>query len=60
MTFKWENRDRKLNKKRDLKEMNSAHRIVDAEDEIKRERERRIAKANKLKSEIEALFGKPE
>ncbi len=58
MTFKWENRDRKLNKKRDLKEMNSAHRIVDAEDEIKRERERRIAKANKLKSEIEALFGK--
>tara|TARA_Y100000034_G_C6790129_1_gene353715 strand:+ start:237 stop:416 length:180 start_codon:yes stop_codon:yes gene_type:complete len=58
VTFKWENRDRKLNKKRDLKEMNSAHRIVDAEDEIKRERERRIAKANKLKSEIEALFGK--
>ena len=58
MTFKWENRDRKLNKKRDLKEMNSAHRILDAEDEIKRERERRIAKANKLKSEIEALFGK--
>ena len=58
MTFKWENRDRKLNKKRDLKEMNSAHRILDAEDEVKRERERRIAKANKLKSEIEALFGK--
>ena len=58
MPFKWENRDRKLNKKRDLKEMNSAHRILDAEDEIKRERERRIAKANKLKSEIEALFGK--
>lgn len=58
MTFKWENRDRKLNKKRDLKEMNSAHRVLDAEDEVKRERERRIAKANKLKSEIEALFGK--
>ncbi len=60
MTFKWENRDRKLTKKRDLKEMNSAHRIIDAEGEVKRERERRIAKANKLKSEIEALFGKPE
>ncbi len=57
MTFKWENRDRKLEKKRDLKEMNSAHRIVDEEEEAKRERERRIAKANKLKSEIEALFG---
>ena len=60
MTFKWENRDRKLTKKRDLKEMNSAHRIIDAEGEVKRERERSIAKANKLKSEIEALFGKPE
>ena len=57
MTFKWENRDRKLGKKRDLKEMNSAHRTVDEEEEAKRERERRIAKANKLKSEIEALFG---
>ena len=59
MTYidKWENRDRKLNKKRDLKEMNTAHKVVDAEGEVKRERERRIAKANKLKSEIEALFG---
>ena len=57
MTFKWENRDRKLEKKRSLKEMNSAHKIIDAEEEVKRERERRIAKANKLKSEIEALFG---
>jgi hypothetical protein len=57
VTFKWENRDRKLEKKRDLKAMNSAHRIFDEEEEIKRERERKIAKANKLKSEIEALFG---
>jgi hypothetical protein len=57
VTFKWENRDRKLEKKRSLKEMNSAHKIIDAEEEVKRERERRIAKANKLKSEIEALFG---
>ena len=57
MTFKWENRDRKLEKKRALKAMNSAHRILDEEEEIKRERERKIAKANKLKSEIEALFG---
>jgi len=57
VTFKWENRDRKLEKKRDLKAMNSAHRILDEEEEIKRERERKIAKANKLKSEIEALFG---
>lgn len=59
MTYKdkWENRDRKLTKKRNLKEMNAAHKIVDTEEELKRERERRIAKANKLKSEIEALFG---
>tara|TARA_R110002110_G_scaffold205798_1_gene417956 strand:+ start:88 stop:267 length:180 start_codon:yes stop_codon:yes gene_type:complete len=54
---KWENRDRKLIKKRDLKEMNAAPRIVDTEEEMKRERERRIAKAKQLKSEIEALFG---
>jgi hypothetical protein len=54
---KWENRDRKLIKKRDLKEMNAAPRIVDTEEEVKRERERRIAKAKQLKSEIEALFG---
>ena len=59
MTYKdkWENRDRKLIKKRDLKEMNAAPRIVDTEEEVKRERERRIAKAKQLKSEIEALFG---
>ena len=59
MTYKdkWENRDRKLIKKRDLKEMNAAPRIVDTEEEMKRERERRIAKAKQLKSEIEALFG---
>lgn len=57
MTSKWENRDRKLTKKRDLKEMNSAHKNIDAEGEIKRERERRNAIANKLKSEIEELFG---
>ena len=36
MTFKWENRDRKLSKKRDLKEMNSAHRVFDAEEEAKK------------------------
>jgi len=57
VTSKWENRDRKLTKKRDLKEMNSAHKNIDAEGEIKRERERRNAIANKLKSEIEELFG---
>ena len=60
MTAKWENSDRKLTKNRNLKEMNSAHKNIDAEDEVKRERERRIAKANKLKSEIEALFGQPK
>jgi len=38
--------------------MNSAHRIIDVEEEEKRERERRITKANKLKAEIEAFFGK--
>jgi len=60
VTTRWENRDRKLTKKRDLKEMNSAHRVIDTEGEEKRERERRITKANKLKSEIEAIFGQPQ
>ena len=58
MTFKWENRDRKLSKKRDLKEMNSAHRVFDAEEEAKKEQERRVTKANKLKSEIAEVFVK--
>lgn len=57
MTFKWENRDRKLGKKRDLKEMNVAHRIIDSEDEAKKEKAKKLAKANKLKLEIEELFG---
>lgn len=57
MTFKWQNRDRKLTKKRNLKEMNAAHKLFDIEEETKKERERKIAKANKLKSEIEELFG---
>ena len=57
MTLKWENRDRKLEKKRDLKEMNSAYKTIDEEGEVKRERERKIAKANKLKLEIEEFFG---
>ena len=57
MTFKWQNRDRKLTKKRNLKEMNAAHKIFDVEEETKKELERKIAKANKLKSEIEELFG---
>ena len=39
VTSKWENRDRKLGKKRDLKEMNAAHRVVDTDEEAKRERE---------------------
>ncbi len=38
--------------------MNSAHRVFDAEEEAKKERERRVTKANKLKLEIEELFGK--
>lgn len=59
VTSKWENRDRKLGKKRDLKEMNAAHKVIDSDEEAKRERERREAKANKLKSEIEELFGQP-
>ncbi len=57
MSAKWENRDRKLVKKRTLKEMNSAHKIYDSDEAEKREKERRKAKANKLKSEIEELFG---
>ncbi len=57
VNFKWENRDRKLGKKRDLKEMNSAYKILDPEEEAKKERERRETKANKLKLEIEELFG---
>tara|TARA_R110000824_G_C15018400_1_gene658127 strand:- start:608 stop:781 length:174 start_codon:yes stop_codon:yes gene_type:complete len=57
VTFKWQNRDRKLTKKRNLKEMNAAHKLFDIEEETKKERERKIAKANKLKAEIEELFG---
>ena len=57
MTYKWENRDRKITKKRSLKEMNAAHRMYDSDEAEKREKERRKAKANKLKSEIEELFG---
>tara|TARA_R110002020_G_scaffold467952_1_gene691868 strand:- start:454 stop:627 length:174 start_codon:yes stop_codon:yes gene_type:complete len=57
VTFKWQNRDRKLTKKQNLKEMNAAHKLFDIEEETKKERERKIAKANKLKSEIEELFG---
>tara|TARA_R110002167_G_scaffold73912_1_gene207061 strand:- start:2085 stop:2288 length:204 start_codon:yes stop_codon:yes gene_type:complete len=56
VTSKWENRDRKLTRKRSLKEMNVAHKHVDSEAEAKKEREKKIAKANKLKSEIEELF----
>jgi hypothetical protein len=57
VTFKCENRDRKLTKKRNLKEMNVAHRIIDSEVEIKKEKAKKLAKANKLKLEIEELFG---
>ena len=57
MASRWENRDRKLIKKRTLKEMNSAHKMYDSDEAEKREKERRISKANKLKSEIEELFG---
>lgn len=60
MTFKWETRDRKLTKKRSLKEMNDAHRTVDLEYEAKREKERKLSKANKLKLEIEELFDESE
>ena len=56
MTFKWEQRDRKLTKKRSLKEMNVAHKQIDSEDEAKKEREKKLAKASKLKLEIEELF----
>ena len=37
--------------------MNAAHKLFDIEEETKKERERKIAKANKLKAEIEELFG---
>mgnify|MGYP003151708816 CR=1 FL=1 len=57
MTFKWENRDRKLTKKRNLKEMNGAYRIIDSDIEEKKEKAKKLAKANKLKLEIEELFG---
>ena len=57
MASRWENRDRKLIKKRTLKELNSAHKMYDSDEAEKREKERRISKANKLKSEIEELFG---
>ena len=57
MTFKWENRDRKLTKKRTLKEMNVVHKFIDSEIEAKKEKEKKLAKANKLKLEIEELFG---
>ena len=57
MTFKWENRDRKLTKKRNLKEMNIIHKFIDSETEAKKEKEKKLAKANKLKLEIEELFG---
>ena len=56
MTSKWENRDRKLTKKQTLREMNTAHRLVDSEVEIKKEKAKKLAKANKLKLEIEELF----
>jgi hypothetical protein len=56
VTFKWEQRDRKLTKKRSLKEMNVAHKQIDSEDEAKKEREKKLAKASKLKLEIEELF----
>jgi len=57
VTFKWENRDRKLTKKRHLKEMNVIHKFIDSESEAKKEKEKKLAKANKLKLEIEELFG---
>tara|TARA_R110002020_G_scaffold118041_1_gene269950 strand:- start:1006 stop:1179 length:174 start_codon:yes stop_codon:yes gene_type:complete len=57
VTFKWENRDRKLTKKRTLKEMNVVHKFIDSEIEAKKEKEKKLAKANKLKLEIEELFG---
>tara|TARA_Y100000310_G_scaffold208849_1_gene209433 strand:+ start:235 stop:408 length:174 start_codon:yes stop_codon:yes gene_type:complete len=57
VTFKWENRDRKLTKKRNLKEMNGAYRIIDSDIEEKKEKAKKLAKANKLKLEIEELFG---
>ena len=56
MTYKWENRDRKITRKRSLKEMNVAHRPIDLEDEAKKEKAKKLAKANKLKLEIEELF----
>jgi hypothetical protein len=56
VTYKWENRDRKITRKRSLKEMNVAHRPIDSEDEAKKEKAKKLAKANKLKLEIEELF----
>ena len=56
MTFRWKNRDRKLTKKQTLREMNTAHRLVDSEVELKKEKAKKLAKANKLKLEIEELF----
>jgi|TARA_R110000787_G_scaffold168303_1_gene281169 hypothetical protein len=40
--------------------MNDAHRTVDLEYEAKREKERKLSKANKLKLEIEELFDESE